>query len=68
MTEREYVETLREAAREYIDACAQHAGVVPWERQKKALDRWFGLTEKIGAHTVVRMADAWLEKEGADAG
>ncbi len=63
MTEREYVQTLRDAAEAYIDAVRKWGDGEPLENHRAALQRWESLRDKISPWTVVRTAEAWLEQD-----
>ena len=62
MTEREYVEILRQAAIDYIEIIGRES----WEARKVGdgvkIDRWGKLLSQMSPHTFARLADAWLEK------
>ena len=62
MTEREYVETLRNAARDYLSQIK-----APDDDMKRATERWHELRASMSPFTFVRLCDAWLQKEQSDA-
>lgn len=58
MTEREYVETLKAAAEDYLDLVIRKTQPTP--EAKRALKAWNRHRRALSAHTFLRLADAWL--------
>jgi uncharacterized membrane protein YcgQ (UPF0703/DUF1980 family) len=58
MTELEYVQSLRMAARDYLSHIR-----LPDDGMKMACDRWWTVKGNLSAHTFVDLCDAWLERQ-----
>jgi hypothetical protein len=59
MTEREYIETIRRAASDYIDVIrAPESHADGWNK----VLYWGTIKEKLSAHLTIRMCDVLLEK------
>jgi len=63
MTERQYVETLRQAAADYTAVVGREPGSPHQIGDGARLKRWGILRDKMSPHTFVRIADAWLAAE-----
>ena len=59
MTEREYVETIRKAASDYIEQLRNPTSV-------KAIEHWAHIKNGLSSHTVIALCDAWLAAEKTD--
>jgi hypothetical protein len=63
VTEREYIETIKAAAKRYQKVILKET--LEWtDRDRKVVHRWDTIREALSSSTVIKMADAWLEKNG----
>jgi hypothetical protein len=65
MTEAEYVRAIREAAARYIDVIRDPRGHLRDGCER--IRRWEIIREKLSAHTTIRLCNAWLERDRANA-
>ena len=65
MTEAEYIHVLREAAARYLEVVRDPCGHQQDGRER--IQRWEVIREKLSAHTTIRLCDAWLESDRANA-
>lgn len=60
MNEREYVETIRKAAEEYLEEI--HG---PGPEDAKPIRRWYIMKQDLSPHTAIALCDAWLTMQEA---
>ena len=64
MTERKYIQAIRDAATAYVEVIRDPKA---FQDAGARIRRWWTIREKLGAHTVVRLCDAWLAQSHTEA-
>jgi hypothetical protein len=65
MTEAEYIRTIRDVANRYLEVIREPGDFMNGEGIRR-IRHWHAITEKLSAHTAIKLCDLWLKKNGGE--